>query len=1053
MMYNKAFEELDRRRHTWMTEEEVRLGWLLALQTELGIDFHAERGRSDADHNQVVIEFKGRGLFHGQDNSAKFKEAIYDRLAKYIPAKAATEGLSIQDYIGIAIDGDHIAFAYVPHEDAKIVHGPLMALSLASVSLVFDVCKFSTRRAITAENLIEDFGHSSRIGQNLLQVLCDILVTYIAENENNKVKMLFAEWKALYGQVADISEAQEEAIIRSVGFICTAECAEKLSIMLFALHTYNSILIKLLAAEIVSKIAYLTSYEDFAQIAATLENDQLLELIESDIEHAGLYSRAHIVGFVEECLFSWYVDAYKDHTFSEKLASALREMLIRLSAYQIGNLANAQTNDVLKCFYQNLIPETLRRSLGEFYTPDWLVDIALDKIAGAYGELRFLDPTCGSASFLLEIIKRIKQTSNLPSNELLKHIVNNVWGFDLNPLAVQTSRVNYLIAIADLIQDNPGEEIEIPVLLADAIYSPAPDPDGDASVVTYTIGSQYADLTITIPSSLALDRKKLDCVFEKMEECIERNLEKATAIRELEVSKTVTQEEYNAWHIMLEDTYSRVLSLHKQHWNGIWFRIIRNYFWSATAGKFDAVVGNPPWVRWSRLPELYRERVKPTCLRYDIFSHTPFHGGNELDISGMITYTVADKWLRNDGQLIFLLTQTHFQSASSAGFRRFCIDSSHYLKPNMVEDLKALKPFPDAANKTAIFVARKTTTNPIYPIPYIVWDAEDRNSKTIPEHLSKNEVLNRTIRKEKIAMPVNDIESPWAILDSGEEKLFITLKGKCNWVSGRKGITCDLNGVYFVNVVSTRKDGSKVLIRTRPTAGRTDIGPEQQFWVEPDLLYPLIKGARDIGPCSLSIEHSLCAIVPNRGITSSAYDAARSNVENDNPSLYKYLRRFERQLKSRSTYRTRMQNAPYYAVYNVGEYTFSPWKVVWAEQPGSTGFPSAVVNCASIDGIGRKVLIPDHKVYFADFNEASPAYYLCGLLQSNIVKRYLESFLITVQVGDIFTHMKLPEYNPASPIHAKIVDMVREAHAISDAVQKKALISEIASLGDQIVLK
>lgn len=81
----------------------------------------------------------------------------------------------------------------------------------------------------------------------------------------------------------------------------------------------------------------------------------------------------------------------------------------------------------------------------------------------------------------------------------------------------------------------------------------------------------------------------------------------------------------------------------------------------------------------------------PTCRRYDIFSYTPFYGGNELDISGLITYTVSDKWLRNGGQLIFLLTQTHFQSASSEGFRRFCIDGNNYLSPMAVGDLKSLK--------------------------------------------------------------------------------------------------------------------------------------------------------------------------------------------------------------------------------------------------------------------------------------------------------------------------------------------------------------------------
>ncbi len=35
--------------------------------------------------------------------------------------------------------------------------------------------------------------------------------------------------------------------------------------------------------------------------------------MDRDIEHSELYSRAHIHGFVEEPLFSWYIDAYRQN--------------------------------------------------------------------------------------------------------------------------------------------------------------------------------------------------------------------------------------------------------------------------------------------------------------------------------------------------------------------------------------------------------------------------------------------------------------------------------------------------------------------------------------------------------------------------------------------------------------------------------------------------------------------------------------------------------------------------------------------------------------------
>ena len=141
-----------------------------------------------------------------------------------------------------------------------------------------------------------------------------------------------------------------------------------------------------------------------------------------------------------------------------------------------------------------------------------------------------------------------------------------------------------------------------------------------------------------------------------MADQVEKDHEYDKCEKQLVSSNAINIEEAHVWNEILYHTYQQVLLLHKRNWNGIWFRIVRNYFWSATAGDFDYIIGNPPWVRWSKLPEHYRERAKPTCEQYDIFSSTPHHGGNELDISGLITYTTSDKWLKVDGELSFLLT-------------------------------------------------------------------------------------------------------------------------------------------------------------------------------------------------------------------------------------------------------------------------------------------------------------------------------------------------------------------------------------------------------------
>ena len=171
----------------------------------------------------------------------------------------------------------------------------------------------------------------------------------------------------------------------------------------------------------------------------------------------------------------------------------------------------------------------------------------------------------------------------------------------------------------------------------------------------------------------------------------------------------------------------------------------------------------------------------------------------------------------------------------------------------------------------------------------------------------------------------------------------------------------------------------------------------------------------------------------------------------ENPRLFEYFHHFERQLRNRSTYKTRMPTAPYYAIYNVGGYTFAPWKVVWPEQPGNSGLPVAVVNTRTLRGIGERLVIPDHKIYFAGFDEASKAFYLCGLLLCSTVQRFILSFHIMLQVGDIFKHMKLPEYDPTNGQHFLLAKLVKEAHTTTDEINRQTLLEQISNIGNSII--
>jgi hypothetical protein len=144
-----------------------------------------------------------------------------------------------------------------------------------------------------------------------------------------------------------------------------------------------------------------------------------------------------------------------------------------------------------------------------------------------------------------------------------------------------------------------------------------------------------------------------------------------------------------------------------------------------------------------------------------------------------------------------------------------------------------------------------------------------------------------------------------------------------------------------------------------------------------------------------------------------------------------------------------MKGAPFFSIYNVGSYTFAPFKVIWAEMTGD--FSAAVVESGVVPGYGPRVYVPDHKLYFADFDKPEPAYYLCGLLHSEIVKEMIEAHNVSTNMGDIFKHVSLPAYDPLSPKHDALSKLVKEAHQQHNSETRTKIVARIRAAAAKII--
>jgi len=131
-----------------------------------------------------------------------------------------------------------------------------------------------------------------------------------------------------------------------------------------------------------------------------------------------------ITNFLEGDFFRWYLDAFD----SPEIKDAIREVARGLSEFEpaTSTLDPDSTRDLLKKLYQYLIPQEVRHQLGEYYTPDWLAELLLKEV-GYDGNTRkkFLDPACGSGTFLVLAIQRTKkhgQDEGLPPLEIAKEL-------------------------------------------------------------------------------------------------------------------------------------------------------------------------------------------------------------------------------------------------------------------------------------------------------------------------------------------------------------------------------------------------------------------------------------------------------------------------------------------------------------------------------------------------------------------------------------------------------------------------------------------------------
>ena len=990
-----------------------RIGIYYEPQYEL---FIGPAGRLDVLYGALTTEYKRPGLLR---HPAEFSRAIV-QVQNYLEEIAKGRGEAPARYVGVILDGEHIGF--VRQRGEEWIHQGPLPVDRSSVLLWLEYLRGLSRQPLDPDLLVRDFGPQSEVARHCIQALWGAL-----EDLASKPLMLFREWQRLFSQVSGYEAHQLSALNRwaSQYDITPGDDPAR---FLFAVHTYYALLIKLLTAEVLSLLRDGAIRSYVAYLALVPESELRGEF--QELESGGVFRALQIENLLEGDFFAWYLEQW-----NPQLDQALRILVSNLQRYEPATivLEPERVRDLLKYLYQYLVPKTLRHDLGEYYTPDWLAEFVLDRVGykGIPGQ-RLLDPGCGSGTFLVLAIQRAKEAcsqAGLSPAETVEIILRDIVGFDLNPLAVIAARANYIMALGELLNARAGS-IEIPIYLCDSIFTPRPRERLYGQVYEYTVQTGMGDLSVEIPASI-VEAGQLGPVMTIIEEAVAHRynadecLERISRLLGLDEAHS----EEIAWPI--QQTFAHIQELEQKGWDRIWCRVIKNSYAPATVGKFDFVVGNPSWVRWTRLPSGYVKEVKNFCQEYGLFSSDRWVGGIENDISMLLTYSALNNWVRDGHRLGFVITQTVFKSESAEGFRRFCLPDGTPLRVLEVHDMVDLRPFEGAYNRTAVLFLEKGHPT-AYPVKYVRWRKKTRRG--IDPSLSLAQVLNITEREELVAEPVYRPGGPWLTASPQALESIKTILGRAEY-QARKGVTTDLNGVYWLEVIGPAS-GGLLHVRNRHDIGRKKVRPFEGH-LEADLLYPLVRG-RDIGPFSWMWQ-GLYVLVPQKEMR--GFDEAI--LKRECPRTYAYFDRYRDSLLNRSSYRRyhRAARAAFYSLWNVGPYTFAPYKVAWREVQHR--FEAAVIGSVNTPWQGRRVAVLDHKLYFVPCELEDEAHYLCAVLNSALVRRAVEAYAVQTQVGvHVMEYVRIPRYDAHEAIHQTLAMISKDMHALPTQARRRRLEDE-----------
>jgi len=950
------------------------------------------KGRLDAMLGNLIIEFK-------KSLDDKSREEAESELRRYVSILWTQQREHRVQYVAFATDGINFV-CYRPRADpseAEVIPDDVFLDEIDKINLQETDSAFAfvwldrymlseTKKPPTTEAFSNEFGLNQPTFKDSEAFLKQ------AWNEN-KETVIYDQWasslRIVYGSSVDSED-------------------------LFIKHTYLATLAKLLA------------YSSFSGGALPVSREQISEILEGRI-----FEKWNVHNFLEEDFFSWVAR-------TESGIKAARVLLDRLASYDLSSV----DEDILKSLYQELVDPNTRHDLGEYYTPDWLAELIIDKVLNNDPDKSVLDPACGSGTFLAACIRRKKQLlKNKKPFQQLEAILSSVRGVDVHPLAVILARTNFLSALGtDLLSARQGP-ISVPVYLADSIRLPESDVTLHDGVESFRI---YADKEILrIPVNVAKNPDLTDKVVETIKEyarmIVQGNKPKLDHFKNLVIQKVNTEMDSKEVSVLFNsaETMAKLIELKK---DTVWAFILRNIYKPLFLRdrKFDAVVGNPPWLSYRYVESTdYQEFLKNMILNESkLLDQKRTELITQMELGTLFFARCSELYLAENGMISFILPRSVFVSDQHRNFR----DGNYNPKMKFTEVLDLEDVDPLFRVPSCVIFAKKGTNK--YPVDGLVLEGR------LPHKNAKLDEALKALNQKKEKFTQYKIGNRSFIEGQEfEEVLKLAEKGKRSYYykNFTQGATIVPRQFWFVDIPphpSFGIDPTKPKLRTSKRA--TDRAKKEyedvviEGEVESEFLYFVATGSELAPFCTTTLPIAILPIEPHNG----KYRIIRSEEARQRGyyGLYDWLVKVENIWNKK-----RGEKAGSMNIYERLDYqrtlssqsSSSKYRVLY--NTSGTYLVSCVIenktSIVKVDSSSIKVsgVVADAKVYRYDTDDLNEALFISAMLNAPIVDSLIKPMQSRGQFGARDIHKKvlelpLPKFNPNNNQHRELVNLARKAN-------------------------